>query len=210
MHVSTDGRVRAADIEYKLPREAVFRTTTRPIHKLVMVLPVEEQAAASGQEREGVTRPEEPAPLATGEQEPPHEEEARAVEVRREPPSENSFEGIPQPAKKKQGRPKLAVKCKKVTSRKKAGEQARTIVMAVPKEEEEIVDVGVKQRKRGRPRKTSGTDPPDPRKGSVSDPGKGVCADPVNRGAILEGEGPGPPSGDKERQLRSDKERGKT
>ncbi len=42
VHVSTDGRVRAADIEYKLPGEAVFRTTTRPIHKLGMVLPVEE------------------------------------------------------------------------------------------------------------------------------------------------------------------------
>ncbi len=31
---------------------------------------------------------------------------------------------------------------------------------------------------------------------TVPDPGEGVCADPVNRGAILEGEGPGPPSGD--------------
>jgi hypothetical protein len=28
-------------------------------------------------------------------------------------------------------------------------------------------------------------DPPDPRKGSVPDPGKEVCADPVNGGAIL-------------------------
>jgi hypothetical protein len=28
---------------------------------------------------------------------------------------------------------------------------------------------------------------------SVPDPGKEVCADPVNRGAILEGGGPGPP-----------------
>jgi hypothetical protein len=28
VHVSTDGRVRAADIEYKLPGESVFRTTT--------------------------------------------------------------------------------------------------------------------------------------------------------------------------------------
>jgi hypothetical protein len=36
---------------------------------------------------------------------------------------------------------------------------------------------------------------------TVPDPGKGVCADPVNRGAILEEEGPGPPNGDKERQL---------
>jgi hypothetical protein len=36
---------------------------------------------------------------------------------------------------------------------------------------------------------------------SVLDPGKRVCANPVKRGAILEGEGPGPPSGDNERQL---------
>ncbi len=44
---------------------------------------------------------------------------------------------------------------------------------------------------------------------TVPDPGEGVCVDPVNRGAILEGEGPGPPSGDKERQLSPDKGRGK-
>ncbi len=44
----------------------------------------------------------------------------------------------------------------------------------------------------------------------VPDPGKGVCVDPVNRGAILEGEGLGPPSGDKERQLSPDRGRGKT
>jgi hypothetical protein len=44
----------------------------------------------------------------------------------------------------------------------------------------------------------------------VPDPGKGVCADPVNRSAILEGGGPGPPGGNKERQLRPDKRRGKT
>jgi hypothetical protein len=46
----------------------------------------------------------------------------------------------------------------------------------VLKEEEEIVDVGVRRKKRGRPRKTPGTDPPDPHKGSILDPGKGVCA----------------------------------
>ncbi len=45
---------------------------------------------------------------------------------------------------------------------------------------------------------------------SVPDPGKGVCADPVNRGAILEGGGPGPPGGNKERQLSPNKGRGKT
>ncbi len=80
----------------------------------------------------------------------------------------------------------------------------------MPKEEEEIVDVRVKQRKRGRPRKTPETDPLDPRKGSVPDPGKGVCVDPVNRGAILEGGGPCPPGGNKERHLSPDKGRGKT
>ncbi len=82
--------------------------------------------------------------------------------------------------------------------------------MSVPKEEEEIVDVGVKQKKRGRPRKTPGTDPPDPRKGSVPDPGKGVCTDPVNKAAILEKGGPDPQGGNKERQLSPDKGRGKT
>jgi hypothetical protein len=44
---------------------------------------------------------------------------------------------------------------------------------------------------------------------TVPDPGKGVCADPVNGGAILEGGGPGPPGGNKGRQLSPDKGRGK-
>ncbi len=135
-----------------------------------MVLPVEEQATASGQEREGVTRAVEPAPLAVGEPEPAQKEEIRAVEVKEDSPCEDSQGSMPQPAKKKQGRPKLAVKYKKVTSRKKAGEQARTLIVSVPKEEEEIVDIEVRQRKRGRPRKTPETDPPDPCKGSVPDP----------------------------------------
>jgi hypothetical protein len=210
VHVSTDGRVRAADIEYKLPGEVSFRTTTRPIHKLVMVLPVEEQAVAGEQERERVARTEEPAPLAIGEPGPPQQEEVEAVEAGEDLPDEVPQGAVPQPTEEKQKKPKLAVKYKKVTSRKKAGEQARIIIVSVPKEEEEIVDVGVKQKKRGRPRKTPGMDPPDPRKGSVPDPGKGVCADPVNGVAILEREGPDPQGGNKERQLSPDKGRGKT
>jgi hypothetical protein len=66
-----------------------------------------------------------------------------------------------------QKEPKMAVKYKKVISRKKAEEQARTIIVSVPKEEEEMVDIGIRPKKRGRPRNTPGTDPPDPRKGSV-------------------------------------------
>jgi hypothetical protein len=45
---------------------------------------------------------------------------------------------------------------------------------------------------------------------SVLNPGKGVCADPVERGTILEVEGPGPPSGDGERQFSPDRGGGKT
>ncbi len=45
---------------------------------------------------------------------------------------------------------------------------------------------------------------------SVVDPGKGVCADPVNRDAILGKGGTGPKGGNKENQLSPDKERDKT
>ncbi len=49
VHTSADGKVRAADIEYKLPGELAFRTSTRPIHKLVLVVPIEEQITAADQ-----------------------------------------------------------------------------------------------------------------------------------------------------------------
>ncbi len=209
VHISTDGRVTAADIEYKLPGEAGFRTNTRPIHKLVMVLLVEEQAAAGEQERESVARAEEPAPLAIGEPGPPQQEEVKVVETGENLPDEVPHEVVPQPTEKRQEKPKVTVKYKKVISRKKAGEQARTIIVSVPKEEEKIVDVVVKQKKRGRPRKTPGTDPPDPPKGSVPDLGKGVCADPVNGAAILGKGGPDPQGRNKEHQLSPDKGREK-
>jgi hypothetical protein len=44
----------------------------------------------------------------------------------------------------------------------------------------------------------------------VLDPGMGVCADPVNGGAILGKGGPDLQGGNKERQLNPDKGRGKT
>jgi hypothetical protein len=44
----------------------------------------------------------------------------------------------------------------------------------------------------------------------VVDPGEGVCADPVNGGAILGKGGPSLKGGNKERQLSPDKERDKT
>ncbi len=44
----------------------------------------------------------------------------------------------------------------------------------------------------------------------ILDPGEGVCADPVNGGAILGKGGSDPKGGNKERQLSLDKERDKT
>ncbi len=82
--------------------------------------------------------------------------------------------------------------------------QKRAIAVTVPREEAEMVDMTAGPKKRGRPRKNLAADPPDPHKGSVSYPEKGVCADPVDKGAIL-GEGEGrPPNSDKGRQLATD------
>jgi hypothetical protein len=67
VHTSTDGKVRAADIEYKLPGESVFRVTTRPIHKLVLVVPIEEQTSVADQVEAEADRP---APLAEADQGP--------------------------------------------------------------------------------------------------------------------------------------------
>jgi hypothetical protein len=55
--------VRAADIEYKVPGEARFRTTTRPIHKLVLIVPVEEKVI---EEDEGGEEALEPEPKENG------------------------------------------------------------------------------------------------------------------------------------------------
>jgi hypothetical protein len=196
VHTSVDGKVRAADIEYKLPGESVFRTTTRPIHKLVLVVPIEEQVPVTGKAEEGDTGPGQLAPSAEVEPEPAEPESApRAMEP--EPAHQrgletaeketDSIEAVSRPAQGEKGATKPAVKYKKVISRKKVGKQARTIIVTMPKEEAEIVDVGTRPKKRGRPRKAPSVDPPDPHKGNVLDPGKGVCADPVNRGAILGG-----------------------
>jgi hypothetical protein len=114
------------------------------------------------------------------------------------------------PAQSEEKAERPAVKYKKVISRKKAGRQARTIVVTTPKEEAEIVDVGARPRKRGRPRKIPSVDPPDPHRGSVSDPDKRACADPADGDAILGRGEPDPRSGNRERQLAPDKGRGKT
>jgi hypothetical protein len=205
LHVGIDGQVRSADIEYRLPGETVYRTTTRPIHKLVMIIPVEEQTAGSSEEETRITEPDRQEPMAVGKTE--------AEETKSNNPSQ--AEGIPEdnPQGKREikGKPAQKIKHKKINSRKKLGKQTRTIVVTVPREKEEIKDIGVTaKRKRGRPRKALGTEPPDPRKGSVLDPGKGVCADPRGRDATLGEGGPGPPVGAGELQLSPDRRGVKT
>ncbi len=79
VHTSADGKVRAADIEYKLPGESVFRTTTMPIHKLVLVVPVEEQALAGDPAGRGEGEPEQVAPLVQEVPELAHTEEVGAA-----------------------------------------------------------------------------------------------------------------------------------
>ncbi len=43
VHYGKDGKVRSADIEYKVPGESKFRVSTGPVPKLVLTVPVEEQ-----------------------------------------------------------------------------------------------------------------------------------------------------------------------
>jgi hypothetical protein len=202
VHTSSDGKVRAADIEYKLPGESVYRMTTRPIHKLVLIIPVEEQASAMSKAEEAEATPPTPEgaevrPVAVNQEESGTKEE----EIPTEP--------APLPPQKEEA-PKPVSRPKKVISRRKAGKQTRIIVVASPKEEAEMIDIKAKPRKRGRPKKTQVVDPPDPHKRSVSYPGKGRCTDPVNEDAILGREGGRPPGRDKERQLASDTGGGKT
>ncbi len=85
-------------------------------------------------------RATETAPLAIGEPGPPRQEEVVVAEAEGGFPGEVPEGTTPQPAKGGQKEPKVAVKYKKVISRKKAGEQAQTIIVSVRKEEE-MVDV---------------------------------------------------------------------
>jgi hypothetical protein len=202
VHAGTDGRVRAADIEYKLPGESVFRMTTRPIHKLVLIIPVEDQASAVDK-AEGV---EATPTMPNGAEVEPGAADQGGPETEEE---EAPGEPAPAPPRDK-GAAKPPARPKKVISRKKAGRQARMIIVTAPREEAEMIDVRAGPKKKGRPRKVPNMNPPDPHKGSVSYPGKGGCADPVNEDAILEGVGGRPPGRNRKRQLASDTGDGKT
>jgi hypothetical protein len=134
--------------------------------------------------------------------------------VRQTEPEVKKGEGLAKaetpPSRNEIGAPQSAPGPGERVSGEKAVKQARAIIVAAQKEEAEMVDIGARPKKRGRPRKIPVVDPPDPHKGSVLYHEKGVCADPVDKGAILGEGGGGPHSSDKERQLAPDIVRGKT
>ncbi len=54
VHEGLNGKVRSADVEYQVPGESKFRGSTRPIHKLVLMSPVQEQTTeTSGKRQKG-------------------------------------------------------------------------------------------------------------------------------------------------------------
>jgi hypothetical protein len=59
IHTGSVGKVRSADIEYKIPGKTKFRVTTRLIHQLVLVVPVEEQTMGEGELQKGAEDEEE-------------------------------------------------------------------------------------------------------------------------------------------------------
>jgi hypothetical protein len=60
----TDGKVRSADIEYKVLGENKFRISTRPTDKLVIIIPMEEQTMEDEWEPAGGEVGDVPEPKA--------------------------------------------------------------------------------------------------------------------------------------------------
>ncbi len=216
VHVGSDGKVRAADIEYKVPGESKFRSITRPIHKLVLVVPVEEQTMEE-EERPGDQDKWEgtdqgPEADVRNKEEGGLEHEEEIEKELQEPRGEEE-----QPAEDEADVDANTG----AQERETVTEVERGLIPLVPSAHcqegaEAIMDVGQAVKKgRGRPRKVEAGDmenqeepiPPGPSKGSVTAIGTKMCVDPGGNGAILDagGEGgPGPPGGDRSKQLVSD------
>jgi hypothetical protein len=145
----------------------------RPIHKMVLIIPVEEQTVGKSEEEAKVTEPKMQEPEAVNKEKT---QEAKADEPLQ---AGNITEDNPSSKREVKGKSVQKVKHKKINPRKKAGKQTRTIIVTVPAKSEEVKDVGATaKRKRGRPKKIQGADSSDPRKGGCSVPWKGSVRGP--------------------------------
>jgi hypothetical protein len=202
-----DGKVRSADVG-KVPGESRFRVTTKPIHKLVLVVPVEEQTTEETEDEqkngEEVDAQRDYGDSNAGEEvrgEKSGQEDSVQIGPNQTTRDEDELGkidsgGIPDKegdsGEQKESTKVLPASCEglRVTLQDAA---------------EEIRDVnGALKRGRGRPRKMdvhAGEDrqeaiSPGPGRGSVSDRGVGCCLEPKGNGTNLgEGNegGPGPP-----------------
>ncbi len=119
----------------------MFRTTTRPIHKLILVVPVEEQISAVGQAREDdaskgqAANPAGPAPVcAEGARTAEAASPGREPEAARQEGVEAAGEGgslteaRPHPSQSREGVAGPTIEPREAISRRKAGEKAQAIV----------------------------------------------------------------------------------
>ena len=164
-----------------------MRTTTRPIHKLVLVVPVKEQSLEIDKVKEPVAPAREVAAKAAAAAPQGEVRQARGqAEL-----EGGSGKGHAEAEAEAELPPEMAGEPQTAGPSPK-GERA--VIVTTPKEEAEVMDLIAGPKKRGRPRKSPAVDPPDPHKGSVLYPEKGVCADPVDKGAILGEGGERPPA----------------
>ncbi len=139
VHASTDDKVRASDVEYKLPGESVFRTTTRPIHKLVLVVPVEEQNLEGDKMKELSGPAQEEAAEAAVAAAPRGEGRQTGDQTGLEGRSgEGLTEAKTAPSPREAEKPQAAGP----KPDKKVAMQKRAIAVTMPKEEAEMVHIG--------------------------------------------------------------------
>ncbi len=106
--------MRSADIEYRLPGETKYRTTSWPIHKMVLIIPVEEQTKESGEEEVKATEPRMPDPEAASERKTERTKSNEPLQPK------NIAEDNPPGREEVKGKLAQKVKHKKINPRKKA------------------------------------------------------------------------------------------
>ncbi len=178
IHFGTDGKVRAADVSYKVHGESKFRVSTRPIHIFVLVVTVEEQTMEEAEEHDDQEYKEEE-----------WEEEGQRGPC--PPEAEDETGGVQKPKELHEDSDK-----NEKVNRKEEPELPATSPPSIPRityqeAEEDVKDVGqAVRKKRGQPRK-NGTQAeerqqkaicPGPSKGSVLDRGVRECMDPEGNG----------------------------